>query len=298
MPRARTTRAARAARAAATLVPDRREVVQTTAWAVPALLTTNTYASCGQFVRQVLLSLQHEAPGVWGYLGKTAVEQQAIFPPGVTRHVGTHTLTGVSHDVIVHLPTGTQIDILANAAARSDPRPEIWSDARPAWEPIPPEHYRAHNPPLPLLPDPWGPPPDPDLDPDPDVPPPPPEPSYTVLADTEVSLGASGDNLPFAVGTVPETAPWMLFTSEAWLTPGQAFRRGSGEQRVHVVPNHSTTPRSGEVAVYGTIRGEDVRLHRCVVHQAGLPTPQPPPRRTWAQILNDLLTRWLRGGGW
>lgn len=125
-----------------TVTPDVYSVIQQVAAQRPDLLTTNTWESCGTFVQYVLQALN--SPD-WGHVGKTAGEGQ-YSPPGFSMVVDGYQLTGFSHDVIWHKPSNKQVDIVGNAAARSDPDPAIWGNAVVHWDEIPSQHYRPNNP--------------------------------------------------------------------------------------------------------------------------------------------------------
>lgn len=128
--------------------PNRFDVVQQVASEYGHLLDTNTWESCGVFVQRVLMALNDPD---WGHVGKTEGEGQ-YSPPAFEHWVDGYLITGFSHDVIWHLPSNRQVDIIINAAANSDPDPSIWGPANVGWEEIPREYYRANNPWLPAVP--------------------------------------------------------------------------------------------------------------------------------------------------
>lgn len=130
-------------------LPDVFDVVRAVAERYPHLLEINTYESCGELVQRVLAALDDPE---WGHVGKTSGEAQHTPVGFEPRYVDGHLVTGFSHDVIYHRASNRQVDILVNASANSDPRPEIWGPASVAWGVIPPEHYRVSNPWLPEVP--------------------------------------------------------------------------------------------------------------------------------------------------
>jgi hypothetical protein len=130
-------------------VPDRSDVVRAVAETYGHLLTTNTYESCGEFVQRVLAAL---GDAEWGHVAKTAGEAQ-FTPAGFAPHdVDGHWITGVSQDAIYHRASNTQVDIIGNSSANSDPDPSIWGPASTTWGVIPREHYRVNNPWVPAVP--------------------------------------------------------------------------------------------------------------------------------------------------
>ena len=130
-------------------LPDRSATLNEVAETYRHLLETNTYESCGEFVQRVLVAF---ADPEWGHVGKTSGESQHTPPGFEPRVVDGHTVTGFSHDAIYHRASNRQVDVIVNAAANSDPRPEIWSPASVTWGVIPPEHYRENNPWIPAVP--------------------------------------------------------------------------------------------------------------------------------------------------
>jgi hypothetical protein len=129
--------------------PDRWADLQALASQHGHLLQTNTFESCGEFIQHVLVGLNDPD---WGHVGKTAGEYQHT-PHGFSpQWVDGHLVTGFSHDVIWHLPSNMQVDIIGNAGANSDPNPAIWGPAQVYWGEIPREYYRINNPWLPTVP--------------------------------------------------------------------------------------------------------------------------------------------------
>jgi len=139
--------------------PSLLEALKQTASRHAQLLQTNTYESCLEFVQHFLEEVNDPR---WGHVGKTAGEGQSVpvgfapidacsdgtlsaraCPGGTT---GPYRITGVSHDAIKYKPTGYVVDLLGNASANSDPRPEIHGPATVHWDLVPAEHWRASNP--------------------------------------------------------------------------------------------------------------------------------------------------------
>lgn len=122
----------------------------------PDLRITNTAASCFELL-QLTLAL---AGGNWAFIGKTRNMDGASFTPAgfepltmtLTRPDGerqTVTIVGVSMDACYHLPSRTQIKVIANSCANDDPNPAIHGPARLTPYEIGREHYRWHNPLIP-----------------------------------------------------------------------------------------------------------------------------------------------------
>lgn len=129
--------------------------VRAAAATYPELLTINTYESCVEFTQRVLATLGPD----WGHVGKTAGEGQSVPRGFVPIEVHGHRITGVSHDAIKHRLTGQVVDLIAFAAARSDPRPHIHRDAEPIWDRVAQFHpstgelqWRENNPFVPAVP--------------------------------------------------------------------------------------------------------------------------------------------------
>lgn len=132
-------------------VPDVFSIVEQVAAEHPELLEINTYESCGELVQRVLMALADDPE--WGHVAKTAGESQYTPPGFEPRDVDGYLVTGFSQDAIFHRATYWQVDIIANAAANSDPNPEIHGPATITWGVIEREHYRENNPwmaPVPL----------------------------------------------------------------------------------------------------------------------------------------------------
>lgn len=126
----------------------------------PALLQTNTNATCYQFVVYVIAALR--AAGYSAYhVCKTAGEGQYI-PPGFNPReiVGfdgrRYTCTGVSHDAV--WCNGMQFDTVGGGNDSPDP---IGIVGVPTWAAIPQEHVRPNNVPLLNFDAPKAPPPPP-----------------------------------------------------------------------------------------------------------------------------------------
>lgn len=129
--------------------PNKSDVVAQVAREQSRLLSDNTYESCVQFTQKVLERLGPE----WAFVGKTRGESQAPAPfifinPVKGLDGNDYFLTGVSYDAIYYLPTLTQVDIIGNAAANSDPNPQIHGPAVIHWDEIPKQFYRKNNPPV------------------------------------------------------------------------------------------------------------------------------------------------------
>jgi len=137
------------------MTPDLRTLATLIDQHFPRLRQDNTYQTAGEFTWRV------QALGVpeWAPVGKTQGESQWL-PPGFIPYTVTLTdpqgiarsvtITGWSQDALWHLPSKTQVKVLSNSAAKSDPDPAIWSAANIACYVIPSEGYRWHNPPVPL----------------------------------------------------------------------------------------------------------------------------------------------------
>jgi hypothetical protein len=124
---------------------DGLTIVRSVAAQYPALLQTNTNASCYQFTTHVLERLQAEGYVGWGYVGKTAGEGQYTPPSGFPQQVGGYTLTGVSHDAIGC--ADQRVDLLGNGNDGSEP---LGSPAVAQWLDIPPANWRPNNPIVPF----------------------------------------------------------------------------------------------------------------------------------------------------
>lgn len=126
------------------------EIVRGVNAAHPEPLQTNINATCYQFIR-LCMSVLKGAGHVVAHVGKTAGEGQYT-PQGWTfPEVNGFRLTGVSHDAI--WCDGKQFDLVA----RGNDSPDPIFDSRdhritgePVWNAIPPEFWRANNPPYPF----------------------------------------------------------------------------------------------------------------------------------------------------
>jgi len=121
------------------------ELVRAVAAAHQELLNRNTNASCFQFITKVIEALHAAGDTSWGYVGKTGGEAQYAPPTGFPRQMGPYTLTGVSHDAIAN--PQYRVDLLGRG---NDSPVPLGVPALPQWLEIPPEHWRANNPIVPI----------------------------------------------------------------------------------------------------------------------------------------------------
>lgn len=121
----------------------------------PHLKIVNTAYSCFELL-QLTLAL---AGPEWSFIGKTRDKDSASVQPSgfvpfdteLTRPDGQRqhvTIVGVSMDAAWHVPSHTQIKVIANSSANDDANPSIHGPARLTPYPIAAEHYRWHNPPV------------------------------------------------------------------------------------------------------------------------------------------------------
>ncbi len=134
--------------------PNFRPFVDQIDRAFPSLRVTNTYESIGELVLRSLVLAGPE----WAHIGKTAPEGGKWIPPGFMAFTfayldsggGAHSaeIVGVSHDAIWHLPTHTQIKVISNSAANSDPDPAAHGVGVISCYEIDAANYRPFNPPV------------------------------------------------------------------------------------------------------------------------------------------------------
>lgn len=121
----------------------------------PDLRITNTALSCFELLKRTL----YFAGSDWAFVGKTEnMDGGKVYPPefrpielDLIRPDGqkqTVQIVGLSMDAAWHIPTMTQVKVIANSSANDDPRPEIHGPARLDPYEIPPKDYRWHNPPI------------------------------------------------------------------------------------------------------------------------------------------------------
>ena len=138
------------------MTPDAKPLLQFLDSHFPALRFDNTYRSIGELSQRFVELAGDE----WAPIGKTSGESQWL-PPGfipysitLTDREGvprTVTISGWSHDAVWHLPSHSQIKLISNSAAKSDPDPAIWGVGNIACYLIDPVNYRWHNPPVPRI---------------------------------------------------------------------------------------------------------------------------------------------------
>lgn len=121
----------------------------------PELKQINTAMSCFQLLALTLAKAGPE----WAFVGKTErMDGGKVTPPGfapvdmtLTRNDGaveTVRIVGVSMDSAWHVPSRTQVKVIANSSANDDPDLSIHGPARLTPYPIDPMVYRWHNPPI------------------------------------------------------------------------------------------------------------------------------------------------------
>lgn len=103
----------------------------------------------------------------------------------------------------------------------------------------------------------------------PPTPPPPPPACTFTIAPSSIAQDSAGGAVTVSVSASAPTCPWTAAPGAAWITVSSLGGSGSGDLRVTIAANATTTVRTAAITVAG---------RSIAVSQAGAPeTPPPPP---------------------